>query len=208
MSLWSAFHPYVLPEVIGAPAPLITQKVREACREFCRRSRVWKVWATQITADGVLQTFTIALPVAETELVRIERVTVGGVDYDVRSDLDLPPTWQEAAGDTAGLTRTALNLSDTQLRIYALPTSGLEIEQQYSLMPSAASTGVADVIFSRYGKRIAAGALSDLFAMTGRSWAAPDKVALMREQFEDAIHDAAGERFRRNARLRTGRTIL
>lgn len=207
MSAWSAFYPYVLPHVTGAPGPLVDQALREAAREFCRESRVWKERTTPQAGTGTAKTFSIVLPVTETELVKIERCTVAGLDHTVKDASTVPQDWLETT-EVNALTRTCIQLNDTQFRLYATPASGENIQLYLALTPSDTAAGLADTVYARWGERIAHGAKFRLFSMEGKPWAKPQSVQLAYELFQQAIHDAAGSQFRQNQTLRTGRTIL
>lgn len=212
MALWSAFYPFVLPEVQGCPTPQIQHALRQATREFCDRSRVWQERAAALTGDGTTKTFAITVPATPlalgAELVRLERCTVAGDDFAIVSYDDMPPDWLETTEDNS-LSFTCVQISQSQFRLYGTPDAGDSIVPYLSLQPSVAtSTGVADEVFGRYAEAIAAGALKRLWGMAGKVWSKPESIGMAHEAFERGIHTAANFLLRQNKPMRTGRTKL
>lgn len=212
MATWSDFYPFVLPEVSGCPAPQINHALRSAAREFCERSRAWQERAAALAGDASTKNFAVTVPASAAalggELVRIERCTVAGIDYDVSSFDNMPADWLETVEANA-LTRTCVQISEVQCRIYATPAAGDNVQLYLSMKPTLlASTGVGDVILNKWGEQMAAGALKRLWAMVGKPWSKPEGVALAHDTFERGVHLAANVPMRQNKPMRTGRAIL
>jgi len=202
MTSWSSFYPWILPEVRGCPQPLIDQKLRDAAREFCTRSRAWEERAATVTADGTTSLRSFVFAEAGSELVRVERATVAGEDQTILNSDGNPADWLETA-PADELSDTLVVVSRTQYRIWPTPVSGAAIVIYQALKPTNAGTGVGDVIYAEWGEQLARGAVARLKAMKGSAWFDADGAMLADRAFERAVHSAANWKFKQSRRLRT-----
>lgn len=193
MAAWSVFMPDVLVHVPKAPDPLVHNALRAAAREFCGRTRAWRVWVSCTEASGV---YTFTLP-AGAQVVRFERATVNGKPLDT-----IPFTWPEADWRVHGSLLDQGVISDdlATFRVTGQPVTGT-LQAQVSLMPTRVASGVGDFVAERYLEGIAAGAAARLMSTKGADWYAPADSQLLRGAFDDAVSSACVDM----ARGHTGR---
>lgn len=206
MTAWASFYPWVLPHVRGCPQPLIDQALRDAARDFCSRSRAWEERAATVEADGTTSLLSFVFPTGA-ELVRVERVTIAGEDWEILNSESLPADWLESAPEE-DLDDTLVVVSATQYQLVPTPSSGDDIILYQSLQPTITATGVGDVIFARWGEKVAAGARKRLKAMSGREWFDATGAQVAHDEFEAAVHSAANWKFRQSRNQRTGLSPL
>lgn len=206
MSAWSAFYPWVLTKVKGAPQPLVDQALRDAAREFCLRSRAWEVKSAAVTSNGTTRQRSFVFP-ADAELVRVERASIGGKPWEILNS-DATPDDVDETKQVEVYTDTLVVVSKTAYQLWPIPASGKAIVLHLSLRPTMAATQVGDVIYEEYGSPMAQGAVARLKAMTGRDWFDADGAVIADAQFEAGVHSAANRKFSQNRRLRTTKTPI
>jgi hypothetical protein len=205
---WAQFFPFIEPEVMGCPAALIEHHLRQAARDFCRRSKAWREWVDAVTADGVTNTFDYDLASGQ-ELVAITRALINDRPLTVTAGRDLPDDWQETV-PTLTWKDTLVHLTNEQYMVFPMPDAADVLRLEMAFMPTQASTGIGDIVFDEWADELATGCKARLWAMKGHDWAATDLALDARQRFEGYIARAANRAMaRRDVRgLRTKKAPL
>ncbi len=193
---WSAWYPFVLPLVIGCPDPTVDHALRQAAREFCRKSRAWLEPQDAFAAPGVTQRFDFDPPTMA-EVIGVTRCTVAAADLAILSSADLPAGWPVKGGNDPD--DALIVISAEEYMLYPAPAAGVVVLLELCVMPTMVATGIGDLVFQRYADTVAAGAIARLCAMPKTAWFDADQVILNRAVFERGIASAANEVFRQSA---------
>lgn len=190
MIAWSAFYPFVIPELPGAPSPLVDFWLIQVAREFCERSRAWVETTPPVDAVQGQSAYS-PTPPSETEIVQIVAVNYLGKPLNPKLPGELQKdygNWQAKLGTPASFTSNGLG----QALLVPVPdqSNAGAIVMNVAVKPTDTASGVADWVFSRWRNALAAGAKAKLMAMADKPWAQPDRVPLYQAMFEAAIADA------------------
>lgn len=183
MATWDAWFPDVLVHAPAAPDPLVRQALCRASRTFFRRTRAWMEWLdANATQAGTGREYDFELP-WQSELLRVERATVGGRPMEVHSYRDRSSDWAtNHQGDRALVTRDLVTFVLT-----GDFGAGELVQVQASLIPKRNATGIPDHLADRYLEPIAEGAKSILFMTPETPYFKPDLAAVANQAFEQAI---------------------
>ncbi|CAN7469026.1 hypothetical protein LJR175_003132 [Variovorax sp. LjRoot175] len=150
MKAWSSFLRDVRLSAPATPEPIAEHAVLRAAQEFCRYTRAWVVELDPtITQEGVRE-YDLELEQG-TELVRIESATFNGEDY---------PVWRP--GEAATCDRYLFTPDARAIAFTKAVGAGLPLVVRCSVTPGETATGLDDVLFARYVKDIALGAVAEL----------------------------------------------
>jgi hypothetical protein len=185
MALWSSFYPDVLVYVPGAPAPVVDLALIRAAREFFDRTGAWKDWLEPVTTATAPTTgtnsYAFVLPTGY-EIVRIERATNNGQDFDVAVHDQVPADPVYFANEKAAVASKDL----VSFRVLASLPAGQAIQVQCKLRPTKTATGIPDHLFNHHCEAIAEGAKKILMLMPG-AFFNPDLATVANGEFEAAI---------------------
>ena len=168
MSALSDFHDLLLPELPGCTVAMVNKNLREAAREFCDRTGLWRQSLTAIDTVAAQATYALATP-TDSQLVRISEITVNSLllwrlsrreradwsELCPKYDLDEPPFVL-----SAGLTTITLDRDEIPT---ASVVGGLVVEATLTPTPTAAT--LPDFLLSKYSEAIRYGTLSRLMKM-------------------------------------------
>ena len=176
----------------AAPDPLVRQALCRASRTFFRRTRAWMEWLdANATQAGTGREYDFELP-PQSELLRVERATVGGRPMEVQSYRDRSSDWAtNPQGDRALVTRDLVTFVLT-----GDFGAGELVQAQASLIPKRNATGIPDHLADRYLEPIAHGALSILLATPDTPFYKPDLAGAYRLMFEQDINTVAVDAYR------------
>lgn len=196
MKTLDQFYPYILPEVMGCPNPVVDFAILNTCREVCSRTAAWCEWAASFVATGLTQRHSFVLP-ATSELVAVRRATVNGIDIDVLGSNKLPDDWENTG--TSNPNPALIHISMTEYMLYPMPSAGDVVRIEMRLKPTLAAVSVGDALYDKYAETVAKGALYRLMSSSGKAYTNLPLAQLASAQFESGIHLAANEEFRQTA---------
>lgn len=182
---WSAFYPYVAPEVYECPEITMEMAVRDAAAEFCRRSFVWQENLDQITTIKNIADYDLDVPTGTIVEHVLEAICDGKELVGVKLR-DLPPNRDTFVGKPAAYSM----LFGDQVKIYPIPDTKGTMRLLVALTPSNASTGIDSTIFERYKEVIAHGAKYRLMNVPSKSWTNPALAQYHLTQFMRGIGEA------------------
>lgn len=192
MKLWSAFYPDVLPELPGAPLPMVDHWLRNAAIEFCERSKAWVVDLASIDAVAGQMAYALPLPTG-TELVEIKAALFLGEKITPKAPGYLSGKygdWRMEIGTPAHYTHQS---TDAVLLVPAPADAAVgAIKIKTAIRPSPTATGVDDWFFNKFRIAISAGCKAMMMAMADKPWATVDLAVANAGLFEAAITKATG----------------
>lgn len=186
MKAWASFHPYVLPDVIGCPIPVVDHALREAAREFCLRSHAWRE-TEEFEAPGAINLFDFDTPNG-TDLLKVISASVAGDELDVFTSI--PSDWSIST-PCDGL----YHAGEGEYMVFGTPSAGAPIQIVISVRPSVTATGVGNELFASHADDIAAGAKARLLRSPRKEWTDLAQAGIFKAEFESAIHSAANKDF-------------
>lgn len=192
MKLWSAFYPDVLPELPGAPLPMVDHWLRNATIEFCERTKTYVADLDLINAVANQMSYPLVLP-ANTELVDVVSAWFNGDEITPKSPGYLKDKYGDWTAETGTPEHFTHQATDAIMLVPApadAATDALKIKA--SIRPAMAATGIEDWFYSQYRLALVAGCKAKMMAMKDVAWADPDRVALNLGYFESAIEKATG----------------
>lgn len=192
------FLPMIRGRLPGCPDMILYDAVRDACIEFCKRSRLL---TEDITLDVVQGERTVELqPDSDTawEVLKVwrpdgdvltasNRQDVADSDYDINIGT---PQWYYVEGDRL-------------LVLGAYPDAAETLNARVTIRPKDTATRVPDTLWQDYRQNICAGARAWVRRHYGE-WINDKQEAEDRDVFEQGIHQASLRRARggANASLR------
>lgn len=189
MADFSILYPQIRLFCRSAPDITIDHAIREATREFCRKT--WYVRETITITEVADEPYYTLVPTSDqTEVI--------GVVAAQRDDCALlPPTSQEEVRQKDGTPKTWIYLPPSTLELQPYPAADLteykDISVRIAISPILTSTELPDAPFHRYDKEIAYGAISYLASIPGENWTS-DKVAAMAEaRFHEGMRHAKSD---------------
>ena len=104
----------LLPDLLGAPDPLLERAVRDSVIDFCLKTMVYRVENDPATLAAETKLVDLEIP-NKTRLQKVLAVRLGHTDLPglTRGDLDRMGNWDELEGRPLGYTVE----SDTEIRL-------------------------------------------------------------------------------------------
>lgn len=185
MSTLDSFLTAVRPWAPGVPDPTAHTAIRNACIEFCERTRLWKYEddydVTEAECnDGIFTP-------DGTDLYDIETVLFDGEKLEPKSTIDLD--WLEKGWRTgdlgSGRPRYYTQIDQDTLRI--VPAYAGHLYLCLRLKPSQTATDIPDFIAQRYRELIGWGALGRILTIPGQSFSNPELGAFYAARFTEKL---------------------
>ena len=176
-----SLHPYILPEVIGAPIPAVNLAIIRSAREFCERSLVWEHDIPAVPVASNVGCYQLSLPSAD--LIHLTSVKLAGVP--------VPPLADDSKIEMLGCTHY---MQPDLEHIKLVPTpeigSGYKLlELRAALKPSRNANEISELLFNEWAEAIAFGAMS-ILKRQRQSWSDPQGAIADRQEFERKMSEA------------------
>lgn len=174
---------YVTPSVPSAPPEEVTQKVRDAAIEFCRRTQVWTEQLPDITTIADTETYDLDRP-TDSEVFKLLSVQVDGLPWSLK-------TYAEGLAarldDSLSLGDAAFVDPISRLHLAPKPTvTGQIIKTNAGLVPTVTGATLPGLL-EPYAEDIAYGALMRFFRQHGTDWFDVGLAEYHRELFNGRI---------------------
>lgn len=204
---WDYFHEEVIPRAPGAPVGIVNKAIRDACIEFCERTKFHqRTLGPLVLAAQDPSVELITLP-EQTEIVDVryaylfdgQELEPAGEDMLVR---ELGPAWETRKGTP----RYYHIENESAIRLIPYPEEVMDnaLTLRVSLRPTADSTGIEAFIARRYKFALGRGALAYLMsAPESYSYSNHGLAATHRATFESQMGTAAVRKYRGGTRQRT-----
>lgn len=198
MSAYEDFFPYVVPEVIGCPEPMVVHAVRNACIEFCEKSLVLVRDHDPVTIIENIVDYDLEPPTGYI-VIKVMKAWVNNQQIDPL----VPDFVREAAvynrlfaeyQKQANTPQHYLQKSERSISLWPMPDRKIAngLTMRVALKPTRASTEIEDVIFEDYAETIASGALFKLMSNVGRPYTNIEMAAVHAGRFTQGINVARG----------------
>lgn len=177
----SEFIPHIAPDVPGCPEPMIEDRVRLACIQFCEGSEYLRERFTVATIPGA---DSVALAPATGAVVKVDAVAIDGEDLDKSRRSDFPTDTN--SGQPA---KYYLEEGGT-LRLHPVPDVAYTLTIEAAVAPDEDAATVPDILYKKHRHAIAAGAKAMLMAMKKQPWTDYEAAAVNAQAFAGAISKA------------------
>jgi hypothetical protein len=178
--------PRVHEVAAAAPEPTVIRHLRDAAREFCRRTRIWRTTESWTLGTGACEVVAVD---QETELFEISHAKLGETDLEAKTIdwLDKErPGWRAEEGTARIITQ----VSPKTVRVTPKPEidddNPLTLTLELILLPSHDTERLPDPLIDTYAQMIADGALGRVLALPS-DFAQPDLAAVHARAFETAL---------------------
>lgn len=203
---YSALIPEIMPDVAGAPIPLITRAIRESVREFCRQSTAYRQAIDAANLSWAGGEYSITIPTGfDLETVVSPMVLQGSYTVDAQTFTDTcfnihgrspeyldanHPGWRTAiSSDTV---EYFAMMSDASFVLS--PDTGTDrtanLFVTLVLSPSRTSTTISDAFGNKWFDHLTAGAKYFLMIQPGKPWSNPDMAVYNKSKWEKGIDEA------------------
>jgi len=197
MALYEDFFPYVLPDVVGAPEPLVVHHIRNACIEFCEKSMILTRDHDPITVVKGICDYDLSPPGGYL-VVKVQRAWLDNTPLDPMA----PDFVREAAvynrlfstynTSSQSTPHYYLQKDERTITVWPLPERKFQngLTLRVALKPTRSSLEVEDAIFEEYAEAIAGGALFRLQASPAKAYTNPEMAVVNKGLFDQGINVA------------------
>jgi len=177
----------VLPDVPGVPVAVALNAIRNACIEFCDRSKIWVVDHDPVAAIAEESVYQFEPPNGAV-VCGVSTVRFDGVDIDPTTQLDLRSKYSDWPSMT-GTPRRYLQENTEELILFPKPAAALAdaLTMKVALKPTRKATGIEGWIVEKFSEELAHGAKAKLFAMQQKPWTSAELSGYHAGKFESAI---------------------
>ena len=186
------FYKYVLPSAPGCPDELLRQEIVGAVQKLCNRAHVWRELQDPVPLEHLTAEYEPDYPLGA-RVVNVECVWVGNREIRNLTFGELNnrlPDWRTSQGSEPAYFTGSNDWG--VIRFIPMPynpTSSYQLRAEFE--PKIDATSLPDFILQRYQAEIVMGAKSALMLMDGVTWSNPSKGEYWRQQFENALCNAA-----------------
>ena len=183
------FFPYVLPDVIGCPDPVVSQAVVAAANEFCRETLCWTEMPLPLPLVDGISDYTVSAP-DQAMAVTVRDVWLGSARLEPVSMPALQqrmPDWPTARATRPICYNAAIERGSIRVFPTPMEPGGQALVLRASYAPAMSATVLPDFLGQRFMEVIALGAKARLLMIPGMPWANVRLASEYRTQFEASI---------------------
>lgn len=191
------FYPYVLPQVIGCPEPVVLQALRAACIEFCNSS-LYVQELVQVSETSSVSDYEVDVP-SGMELAKVIAVWLENNQLRPRS-LEMISAGVALVGDVGSASAQTGTPTDyyqktptaVEISLYPVPATSVSnaITIRAAFKPSWTAEQVDDSLFTHWVEGISAGALARLQMTPGQDFTDAASAASNYAKFQAAVRSA------------------
>lgn len=189
MKAFSTFYDLILPEAPGCQTAMVDLHLREVARDFCWRSLAWRMDFDPITTSPTRLTYELDAPEQQAEVVKVLSLSMAGEKLwaaneqrrghsgtSLKYPVDEPP----------------FDLSSDMLELTLVDEAPSGVLQLHGAMrPSAAATGLPDLLGTEHREAMRTGTLARLMVMPKKPWRDLELASFYRTQYESLLALAA-----------------
>jgi hypothetical protein len=193
----------VMPELPGAPLPLVLNAIRNSVIAFCNGSDVWRAWLDPVNVIANQPTYDIEVPPG-TDLVTLLSVKHDGDLLTPRNEDDLD-VWNPRWRTEPERPRYYMQQDQDTVTLAAVPKCGFTggLLLSVSLQPERTAKSFPGWIYSQYWEGITAGAKARLMKMPGKPYSNPQAGAMYAMTFDTETSGAKADASRSLTRARS-----
>lgn len=197
MAIYEDFFPYVLPDVVGAPEPIVVHHIRNACIEFCSKTSILTRDHDPITVIQGQVDYDLEPPSGYL-VVRVQKAWLDNMPLDpvapdfVREAAVYNRLYESYNAGSVSTPRGFLQKDERSLSLWPRPDRKYKngLTMRVALKPTRSSTQIEDVILEDYAEAIAQGALYRLMVSPGKAYSNAEMAAINKGLFDQAINAA------------------
>jgi hypothetical protein len=160
------FERYVTPTVPSAPPEDVQQAIRDAAKEFCRRTNIWTEQLPDLVTVANTETYDLDRP-DDSDVYKLIRASVASIPWRLK-------TYAEglAARQDQSLQQGESAFVDPKSRLHLAPApilDGLTISVDAVLVPTSTCTTLPGLL-EQYAEDVSFGALMRLLRAKGTDW--------------------------------------
>jgi hypothetical protein len=184
------FYPYIAPEVLGCPDPIMRNAVNLAAIDFTRETLCWTELQSPIKLVENTPDYELDIP-AGAYMTTVRDVWCGARRLAPKTMAEIQealPDWQTSTSSQPSFYNQGVDRGS--IRIYPTPASltGAEtIVVRAAYVPTAAATTLPDFLGQRHLDVISSGAKSRLMFMSSAPWANKDMAVFYKQVFDDGV---------------------
>lgn len=205
------FFPEVRLDAPEVGLPIVRQAVRDAAREFCKRTHIWQETKTR-SIDADKREYLVPLP-EDTILQdityfarRIENTGLifGGTRDPVKyadrtrnklteADLDhMSPGWRDFADGNAGFTNWGITPDRKHYFLMQIPEIDYQDGIRFTMIlaPNQLNNALPEILFDEYASEIGAGAAERLLKIPGKPWTDMNAAVMRKREFSRGVVNA------------------
>jgi len=170
----------------SVPDPVAHRHLRNAARDFCKRTRIWRdsdtITVTEPHAEGVTT-------IQDAEIYEIERADFGDDKRPLRPvsvhELDRElPQWRNEEVDASGEGHAQFITQLFPDTIAVVPRATGMVIVHCILMPSRSALSLPEILLSQHAETIGAGAAAKALRIPNTEYANPNLAMSLRADFE------------------------
>ena len=190
------FFPFILPDIVGAPEPVLSMAVKNSCIEFCEKSLILvrdhdpvSIIAGTIDYDleppsGYIVAKIMSAWLESNKLDPMTPIMVRDAavyNQTFSSYISAPTT-----------PRNYLQKDERTVTLWGVPEKSYSngLTMRVALKPTRASTAIENVLLEDHAETIAYGAMFRLMVSPGRPYTNPQMAAAYKTLFQSAINAA------------------
>lgn len=181
-----ALYPYVAPNVMGCPIPVMEHHVRLSAIDFCNKTR-WhedECIAVNIGLGRVL-----LQPDAGLEIANISRVYADGLEVHNKTKQS-----GLALLSAGSLERFYCVIGDGEIAINPAPAADVLVRVVVTLRPTMDAATISDQL-NEWRDGIASGAVARIAALPGQAFTSADMSGYHRARFDEAVKTAKVKKY-------------
>lgn len=192
----------LLPEVMmhapACPEPVALKHIRDAAREFCARTRMWREQEILTVSTPECEAI---WPHQDVRIVGIERSMLDGYPLEAKTigwlDANVP-RW--TAYDGASVARYITQLNHNTVTV--VPKVAGQLDVRLVLQPSRDATTIPEFLVEDFGSEIGAAAAGRVLLLPQADYANPTLGAALTTRFESSLDKLAADAQRTQLRAR------
>lgn len=176
MAAHEDFYPFILPEVIGCPEPVVDQAITSTIIDFCEKTLVHQVDLDPITVVKNVIDYDLDTP-TQTLVTKVMKVfykngEIPAVAPDDVRVAQIYNKYYEDAQPELGPPRCYIQKDPRTLSIFPFPqeTEKLALTLRAALKPTRSATRFDDILFEEYAETIGHGVVSRLVMSPGKTY--------------------------------------
>lgn len=168
---------YVLPEVQGAPDPLIIEMIRESAIQFCEKTNIYTTEPENIFVTTGLREYDIDAPTTQAQVNHIVKIWGAHGNDNTEMVAKAPDDVYRYTSTDTGAPQFYSQITSNQIIIAPFPDKAYTLRSFTSFKPTNTATSLPDNIMKEHYETIVHGALYRLQQMADRTWSNPNASA-------------------------------